>query len=241
MSARRLVLVPVALIVLALAGVAAAAAPTDPQRTINPTDQAWADSIVLAREDLGKGWMIDPSSEGNSSDESSASWCPDGTPNQSDLTVTGSGASPDFTRTDSSYASSLAVVWHTSDEAQADWDRTVAAMPAFLDCLGELFKEAPAGVKVSVTSKAALPFAAVASRTAAYRIKLVIKSTRGPKKKRKKLVANYDMVLFGNGRASAWLFFVWFNGRPLSAAYEKSLAEKMVARMATDPAPATTP
>jgi hypothetical protein len=237
MSARRLVLVPVALIVLALAGVAAAAAPTDPQRTINPTDQAWADSIVLARADLGKGWMIDPTSEGNSSDESSESWCPAGTPDQSDLTMTGNGASLDYTRTDSSYASSLAVVWRTGDEAQADWDRTAAAMPAFLECLGRLFSEAPAGLKVSVTSKAALPFAAVASRTAAYRIKLLIKSTRGPKKKRKKLVANYDMVLFGNGRVSAWLFFVWFNGRPLSAAYEKSLADKMAARMATDPAP----
>jgi hypothetical protein len=238
MSARRLVLVPVVLFVLALAGVAAAAAPTDPHRTINPTDQAWADSIVLARDDLGKGWMIDPTSEGNSSDESSESWCPAGTPDQSDLTMTGSGSSPDFTRTDSSYASSLAAVWRTSDEAQAEWDRTNTAMPAFLVCLGELFKQAPPGLKVSVASKGALPFAAVAPRTSAYRIKLVIKSTRGPKKKRKKLVANYDMVLFGKGRASASLFFVWFSGRPLPAGYEKALAEKMAARMATDPAPA---
>jgi hypothetical protein len=238
MSARRLVLVPVALIVLALAGVAAAASPMDPHKTINATDQAWADSIVLERADLGKGWMVDPSSEGNSSDESSAEWCPAGTPDQSDLTMTGTGASPDFTRSDSSYASSLADVWRTGDEAQAGWDRTVAAMPAFLECLEELFREAPAGLKVSVTSKGELPFAAVGSRTAAYRIKLVIQSTRGPKKKRKKLVANYDMVLFGNGRASAWLFFVWFKGKPLSAAYERSLAEKMAARMATDPAQA---
>jgi hypothetical protein len=239
MSARRLVLFPIALVVLALASVAAAAAPTEPRHTTNATDQAWADSIVLAHDDLGKGWMADPTSEGNSSDESSETWCPAGTPDQSDLTTTGSGASPDFTRSDSSYASSLSVIWRTADEAQADWDRTTTAMPAFLECLGELFREAPPGLKISITSKGALPFAAVAPRTAAYRIKLVIKSTRGPKKKRKKLVANYDMVLFGNGRASATLFFVWFSGRPLSAAYEKSLAEKMAARMATDPLPAS--
>jgi hypothetical protein len=238
MSARRLVLVPVTLLVLALAGVAAAAAPTDPQRNINTTDQAWADSIVLAREDLGKGWMVDPTSEGNSSDESSEAWCPAGTPDQSDLTMTGSGASLDYTRTDSSYASSLAAIWRTPDEAQAEWDRTNTAMPAFLKCLGELFKEAPPGLKISITSKGALPFAAVAPRTSAYRMKLVIKSTRGPKKKRKKLIATYDMVLFGNGRASATLFFVWFSGRPLSAAYEQSLAQKMAARMASDPAAA---
>lgn len=243
MPARRLLLLPMVLVVLALAGVATAADPTDPQISINPTDQSWADSIVLTPADLGRGWVVDPSSEGdsgNSGDEST--WCPEGTPNQSDLTATGGGNSPDFTRADSSWASSVAIVWQTPDQAQADWDRTLLAMPAFLKCLGKVFSGTLPGVKITVASNGAIAFPAVAPRTSAYRLKLAFKATaRAKKKRRKTLFANYDMVLIGNGRASAWLFVVWFNGKPLSATYERTLAEKMAARMTTDPAAAPAP
>jgi hypothetical protein len=242
MPARRLVLLPVVLVVLALAGVAAAADPTNPQISINPIDQSWAESMVLAPADLGRGWVADPSSEGDSSSSGDEStWCPEGTPNQSDLTTTGGGSSPDFTRGDSSWASSVAIVWQTADQAQSDWDRTLNVMPAFLKCLGGLFSGTAPGVKITVASKGAIPFAAVAPRTSAFRVKLAVKPTRRVKKKRKPLFANYDMVLLGNGRASAWLFLVWFNGKPLSAAYERSLAEKMAARMTTDPAATPAP
>ncbi len=243
MPARRVVVLPVVLAVLALAGVAAAADPTDPQININPTDQSWAESIVLAPADLGKGWVADPSSEGDSgSSGDESTWCPEGTPNQSDLTTTGGGSSPDFTRADSSWASSVAIVWQSPDQAQADWDRTLNVMPAFLKCLGKLFSGTAPGVKITVASKGAIAFPAVAPRTSAFRVKLAVKPTgRVKRTRRKTLFANYDMVLLGNGRASVWLFLVWFNRKPVSTAYERSLAEKMAARMTTDPSATPAP
>jgi hypothetical protein len=53
--------------------------------------------------------------------------------------------------------------------------------------------------------------------------------------------ANFDFILFGNGRASGTMIVLSFNPKPLSVAYEQSLAEKMAARMASDPAATPAP
>lgn len=237
---RRLVLLPFALIVLVLAGVAAAAS-GDPQIRTDPLDQAWAQSIVLVPTDLGTGWVAGPVQEpGQQSDDSSNdSWCAEGIPNRSDLTVTGGAFSPDFTSSNDSSVSSYSMIWQTAEQAQADWDRTITRMPAFINCLAAFFNGGPKAVKIVVTGKGALAFPAVTSRSAAYRIKVAIETTVRVKKKRKKKLlpfANFDYVLFGNGRASATMILLSFNPKPLSIAYERLLAEKMVARMASDPA-----
>jgi hypothetical protein len=240
-SLRRLMSFAAGCLVLTFAGVAVAAS-TDPQINIDPIDQAWADSIVLTPADVGKSWSADPASDGGSTSDDSSSdstWCPEGTPDQSDLIATG-GVSSSFKRADSS-VSSIAIVWQTWDQAQADWDRTLAVMPAQLKCLTAIFKGSTTGIKAVVTAKGPLAFPAVAPRTTAYRIRVVFHSTGRAKKKRKQFTATLDTVVLGNGRASAWIFLDWFNSKPLTGAYERSLAEKMAARMATDPAATPAP
>ena len=68
----------------------AAAASTDPQVALVPADAAWAGSIVLTPADLGTGWTAQSSNGGSGSDDSA--FCPEGTIDYSDLTVTGGGA-----------------------------------------------------------------------------------------------------------------------------------------------------
>ena len=243
---RRLIPFAAALVVLGAAGIAVASA-TDPQVKIGPVDQAWADSIVLTSADLGKGWAIDRTGGVAGGDESSgdSTWCPEGTPSEPDLTITGGSASPDFKRKDDSSVSSYAFVWQTAEQAQADWERTQATMPALIDCFASLFENVSThAVTASVTSRGVVPIPAVAPRTAAYRIKILFKpGVRGKKKKRKSppWVVSMDFILLGNGRTSVFLLMNSAGGRTFSPAIEQSLAAKLAARLTPDPAATRTP
>ena len=228
--------------VLALAGVAAAAT-TDPKVAIDPADQAWADSIVLTGADLGKGWSagkVPPESdpEGTTDDSSG---CPEGIPDESDLTITGAAGPPGFTRGDSSVASA-AIIWQTADQASADWERWTTAMPAFMKCLSGLFTGTIAGLKVTVTGNGAVTaFAGAAPRVSAYRLKIVFQPPARRKKKAKPLIAYFDFILFGAGRTFGWAFMESFSPKPLTLVYERSLIVKMAAHMANDPAAVPAP
>jgi hypothetical protein len=229
-------------VVLALAGVAAAAT-TDPSVAINAADQGWADAIVLTRADLGKGWSaerVPPESdpEGTTDDSSG---CPEGIPDESDLTITGAAGPPGFNRGDSSVASA-AIIWQSADQASADWERWTTALPAFMKCLAGLFTGTVAGLKVTVTGDAAVTaFAGAAPRVSAYRLKIVFQPPARRKKKVKPLIAYFDFVMFGAGRAFGWTFMESFSPKPLTLAYERSLIQKMAARMANDPAAVPAP
>jgi hypothetical protein len=214
-------------IALVLAGIAAAA-PTDPQVVLDPIDESWSKSIVLTPADLGNGWRETTQQESGSGGDDSSTFCPEANPDQSDLTATG-GAASDFARGASS-VSSIAIVWRTPEQAQANFDRTIAVMPALMNCTAQLFSGSIAGIKITVTVNRALQFPALAPRISAYRIRIVIKST-GRTKKRKPTVVNYDTIILGNGRASAWLFVTSDSSRPVSPAKERSLATALAARM----------
>jgi hypothetical protein len=234
MSPRRLLPLIVVSTALVFAGTVAAT-PTDPQVVVDPADQLWADSIVLAPTDLGKGWRETTSTqESESGGDGDVTFCPEANPDQSDLVATGGGSS-DFSRGASS-VTSFAIVWRTQEHAQANFDRTIAVMPALQGCTARLLNASFAGVKMTVTANGALQFPAVAPRISAYRIKLVIKSTGRTKKKRKPVVVNYDTIVLGNGRALAWLLVTSYSSRPVSLAKEVSLATALAARMETDPA-----
>jgi hypothetical protein len=223
-------------VALALVGSAAASA-TDPSVAIDPVDQEWAKAIVLTRADFGKGWKasaVPPQGDGdNTADDSS--WCPEGTPDESDLTATG-GIGSEFERGDS-FVSAAAIIWQTADQAQADWERWTKAMPAFMDCFAGFFGGTVAGMKVTVTGNDGLTaFAGAAPRVLAYRLKISFKPATRRKKKTKPLVSTFDFIIFGNGRAFGWAIMDSFSPKPLTLAYERSLIEKMAARMADDPA-----
>ncbi len=227
---------------LTLAGVAAASS-TDPKVAISAVDQAWAEAIVLTSADLGKGWStsvgLGDSDSGDTTDDSS--WCPEGTPDESDLTVTGGSSSPDFERGHAS-VSSAALIWQTADQAQADWERWTSAMPAFMKCLASVFTGTIAGLRVSAAVSGPLAvFAGAAPRVSAYRLKIVFKPPARRKKKAKPLIAYFDVAFFGTGRAFGWAFMDSFSPKPLTLAYERTLIEKMAARMANDPAAVPAP
>jgi hypothetical protein len=232
MSGRRLTPFIVVLIAFVLAGVAVAA-PTDPQVVPDAVDQVWADSVVLAPTDLGKGWRETTDQDSGSGGDEGSTFCPEANLDLSDLTVTGGGYS-EFSRGPSS-VSSYAIVWKTPEQAQAYFDRTVAMMPALQKCIAALFGISPGGVKIAVAANGELRFPAVAVRIAAYRIRIVIKSPRRTKKQRKPLVVNWDTIVLGNGRAAAWLYVNSYSSRPVSLAKEISLATALAARMETDP------
>src|SRR5256885_14573332 len=74
---------------------AAAAATGDPQFQLNPADQSWADSILVGPGDLGTDWR---QARGGDRYSRRAADPACSTADESDLIMTGSSASPDFTR-----------------------------------------------------------------------------------------------------------------------------------------------
>jgi len=219
----------------ALAVCTAAAAAADPQLAIDPADQAWAQSIVPSSTDLGSTWQPlpgDPAGDPRTNAICSGQMGPD----ESDLTISG-GSSSDFTREDGgAVVVSSVTVWKTADYAQADWDRTV--QPPLLGCVSaSLTSASTKKVRVVVTGKRAFTFPALGQRTAAYRFFLAYRTTKTVKKKRKTISvpATFDLVLFGNGRATAALGMLSFNKVPLSDLSKQGLASAVAGRMATDP------
>jgi hypothetical protein len=234
MLPRRLILLLAASVALVLGGVAVAAG-SDPQVAVDPTDQAWAESIALSPLDLGKGWTgTMATAEGSSGSDDGASFCPEADPDQSDLVATG-GTGSDFTRGPSS-VTSYVIVWQTQEQAQANFDRTVSVMPALQTCTASLLNASFSGIRMTVKASGPLQFPAVATRTSAYRIKITITSAGRTKKKRKPTVLTYDTIVLGNGRALTWLVVMSSSTRPVSFAKETSLASKLAARMEQDPA-----
>ncbi len=229
----------VVLLALACSGTALAASLAGPQVQVDAADQAWAAAAAVSLPDLGSGWK--PSGTGialSAADTGAESGCTASDPDESDLTVTGGWASPDFYGPGGAYVGSEAIVWSSADQAQADWDRTQQS--AFLDCMAQgAVKGSTKQVKISVASKGALAFPAVAPRTAAYRLHLVYSAKMRIGKTKKfrtvKVPGNFDVVFVVNGRATAMLLLNSSAVAPISAAAEQQLATSVAARIATDP------
>jgi hypothetical protein len=230
---RRLLFVLVA--ALAFCATAGAAATGDPQYQAVQADQDWASAIVLSGSDMGSGWR-QSSSDGATDGGGSAGDTACSTPDESDLTLTAGSSSPDFSRADGAYVSTSAIVWQTADQAQADWDRNVQV--GLLSCLaasaeGSTTKK----VKVVVTGRKQLTYPALATRSAAFRLSLVFKTSIKVHKKLRKIAvrATYDFIAVGTGRATALMWALSFDRSPLSDFNKQQWAMLMVQRMAVDP------
>jgi hypothetical protein len=218
-----------------LCGVAAAASTGDPQYQPAQADQAWADSIVLAMKDMGTGWQSSGSG-GTMTGGVSSGTCSG--PDESDLVLTGGSYSPGFFRGDGASVSSSAVVWQTPEQAQADWDRNI--QPALMGCIAAVLQSsAPKKIKVVVTGRQQLNWPAIAPRSAAFRISLLLKTTVKVHKKLRKVSvrATSDFIAVGTGRATAMLWTMSFDRQPLSDFSKQRYAITMVRRMAVDPTP----
>jgi hypothetical protein len=186
-------------------------------------------------KDMGTGWQSSGSA-GTMTGGVSSGACSG--PDESDLVLTGGSYSPGFFRLDGASVSSSAVVWQTPQQAQADWDRNI--QPALMGCLAsELQASAPKKIKVIVTSRRQLNWPAIAPRSAAYRISLLLKTTVKVRKKQRKISirATSDFIAVGAGRATAMLWTMSFDPRPLSDVSKQGYAIAMLRRMAVEPAP----
>jgi hypothetical protein len=221
------------LLVLAVSG-SAAAASADPAYQLDPVDQGWSSAIILAPQDIGAGWMRSGSSGSITGNTGASASC--STPDESDLVLTGGTYSADFSRNDGAYVASSAVVWQTAEQADADWQRNL--QPALMGCLAaDLQAESTKQIRVVVTSRRQLPWPALAQRSVAYRISLVLRATMKVRKRLRKVSARAtaDLVAVGNGRARALLWTFSFDRQPLSDVSKQKWAMLMAQRMSSAP------
>jgi hypothetical protein len=214
----------------------ATAAGGDPQYQPSTTDQAWTDAIVITGNDVGTGWKRDGAPGGITGETSPSPSC--SLPDMSDLVLTGGTYSPDFYRSDGAYVAATAVTWQTTDQAQADWSRSL--QPAVMGCLAaDLQAESTKQIKVVVTGRRQLAWPTFGDRSVAYRISLVLKARVKVKKKWRNMSAKAtaDFLAVGAGRARALLWTFSFDAHPLNDFTQQKLAMRMAQRMASPPTP----
>jgi hypothetical protein len=215
---------PLAVVVVALAAPAAAlAADGQPKKALTTAGQATAKSVVLKRGDLGAGFA----SLARSKDQRLPKGARCGPLDETDLTITGDAASPDFRLAQGPVfvtVGSTAQVYRTLREANASWNRGTTAQTT--TCLGDIIRlSAGPGQKITVVSAKKIPFPSVSPKTAAYRI--VVNLTVGGNQR---VRAYVDAVVLQHGRIQSGLLFTSFGspvGDPDRIALAKVLAERM--------------
>jgi hypothetical protein len=224
----RAVVLVLALAVLA-APVAAPAADGEPRKALTKEGQATARSVVLKRGDLGTGFAA----VARQKDRHLPKGARCGPLDESDLTVTGDAASPDFryaTGTAFVTVGSTAQVYRTLREANASWNRGTTAQTT--RCLSDIVRlSAAPGEKIAVLSAKRVPFPSVSPKAAAYRIVLDV-TLRGKQRVR----AYVDAVILQHGRVQTGILFTSL-GRPVGDADRVALASVVAARLAKAAAP----
>lgn len=213
----RLLCAAVAAVVVAVPG--ALAANGDPQKKLTKVDQARARAISLRQSDFPAGWVGKPNTNTSQDNPRCSSYNPD----QSDLIETGDVDSPDFSRPEGSFVSSSVGIFKTRRMAQTGYARV--AKPQLPACFAELFTKGVAPATVQVLQVGPLGFRKLGDRSNAYRLraKVTVQGTTVP--------TTIDIVLFNRGRVDVAMIFAGIV-RPLSFAWEQSLAARVAVRAA---------
>lgn len=224
----RALVLTLALAVL-VAPLVASAADGQPRRAITKHGQATARSVLLRRADLGSGFV--PVARQKDKGIPKGARC--GPLDESDLTVTGDAASPDFRfAKDSVFVTvgSTAQVYRTLREANTSWGRGTTAQTT--RCLADIVRlSAAPGEKIAVVSAKRIRFPALSPKAVAYR--LVLDVTVGGTQRVRAFV---DAVILQHGRIQTGLLFTSL-GRPVQDADRVALASVVAARMAKAGAP----
>ena len=170
---------------------AALAAHGDAQKKLTPADSARARSMLLRKADLGPGFKA---STGSSDDPHLYCKALD----ESDLTLTGDAASPDFER-GLMFISSAAQVYESVADARASWRRGTSS--AGERCARDLLRREWAKDGIRLVSMRRVAFPRVSSRTVAYRLKLSAESQGVT------IPFEFDLVVLMHSRAHVNLFF----------------------------------
>lgn len=214
-----------ALLTVALAAPGAAlAADGQPKKALTKAGQTTARSVVLKRGDLGTGFA----SIARDKDQHLPKGARCGALDETDLTVTGDAASPDFRLASGPVlvtVGSTAQVYRTLREANASWSRGSTSQTT--TCLGDIIRlSAGQGQKITVVSAKKIPFPSVSPKTAAYRI--VVNVTVGGNQR---VRAYIDAVILQHGQIQSGLLFTSF-GSPVGDPDRIALAKVVAARMA---------
>jgi hypothetical protein len=216
------------LVVLTAALVAPAAALAgdgQPKKALTKAGQAMARSVVIKRGDLGTGFT---SIARKKDDRNLPKGARCGPLDETDLTVTGDAASPDFRLAQPPVfvtVGSTAQVYRTLREANTSWNRGSTRQTT--TCLGDIIRlSAGPGQKITVVSAKKIPFPTVSPKTAAYRI-VVNVALAGNQRVR----AYVDAVVLQDGRIQSGLLFTSF-GTPVGKADKVALAKVVAERMA---------
>ena len=218
---RRLVVLLVSSCLIAGTAGAATRKPTDPQKRINPADQAWAAAIRIHRNDLGGGdWRVEQSQNNVAAPQG----CKD--PDLSDLVETGDAENPDFSR-HGSFVGSGAAVFLTTKQATAAFERV--ARQSFNRCMISAFKQgmAGSGARLRILSSGSIAMKSPAPHFVSGRVRF---SVSGPAAT---IAGRITFYFFARGRATAMLF-VSSIGKPLQpipAALESRLVGLVAGRL----------
>lgn len=216
-------------LVLAIAAVVlvapvARAADGEPSKALTKDGQQTARSVVLKRADLGAGFTARPHGQ----DDGIPKGARCGPLDESDLTVTGDAASPDFRFSQGPVfvtVGSTAQVYRTLREANASWSRGTTRQTTA--CLADIVRlSAAPGQKITVLSAKRISFPALSPKSAAYR--LVLSITVGAAQQ---VRAYVDAVVLQHGRIQSGLLFTSI-GRPVEQVDRVALASVVAARMA---------
>jgi hypothetical protein len=213
---RRVLLLPIVLLALALATAAAARDPRLEQLRLNAADNALAKRIALKARDVGAAWRRTAIPE---SDQPLR--CPGFNPDLSRFTVTGKAKTAFTQPTGASIASAVEVY---ESRADAVGDFKTAATPALARCLKSMLQRefGALGVPVRVRSARVVPAARIGDRRIAYRVIAAL----GPNGATVNVY--FDVVVVQKGRSIAALFFT-SPGTRLSR--QSSLAATVASRM----------
>jgi hypothetical protein len=202
----------------------ASAADGEPRKALTKEGQATARSVLLRRADLGSGFA--PVARQKDQRLPKGARC--GPLDESDLTVTGDAASPDFRfAKDAVFVTvgSTVQVYRTLREANASWARGTTAQTT--RCLADIVRlSAAPGEKIAVVSAKRIPFPALSPKAVAYRLVLDV-TLRGTQRVR----AYVDAVILQHGRVQTGLLFTSL-GRPVRDVDRVALASVVAARMA---------
>jgi hypothetical protein len=219
---RRLIALLVSSCLVAGSAAAATRKPTDPQKRINPADQAWAAAIRIHRGDLGSGdWRVEQSQD---SSVAAPQGCKE--PDLSDLVETGEAENPDFSR-NGSFVGSGAAIFLTAKHATAAFQRV--ARQSFNRCMISAFKQGlgSSGARLRILSSGPIPMKRPAPHYVSGRVRF---SVTGPAAT---ITGQISFYFFARGRAMGMLLVASI-GRPLqpiSASLERRLAALVASRL----------
>ena len=214
----------IALVVALVVPVAAAAADGQPKKALTASGQSTAKSVLLKRGDLGTGFA----SVARAKDQHLPKGARCSALDETDLTVTGDAASPDFRFAQGPVfvtVGSTASVYRTLHEADTSWSR--GSTKQTTTCLGDIVRlSAAPGQKVTLVSAKKVSFPSVSPKTAAYRIVVNITVSGN-----QRIRAYVDAVILQHGRIQTGILFTSV-GQPVGVADRLALAKVVAGRMA---------